>query len=114
MSIYGRRGVDQRPQVLWRRRSVFVAVVLAVMIGSTVSVLAATGSPSAKRSYACVAGSHKTLNLTRAGAPCPSGQRKIAFGEGERGLTGAVGAVDAKGATGSRGATGAAGAEGKA
>ena len=76
----------KRPQVLWRRRSVFVAVVLAVMIGSTVSVLAATGSPSAKRYYACVAGRYKTLNLTTAGAACPGGQRKISFGEGERGL----------------------------
>jgi BclB C-terminal domain-containing protein len=103
----------KRPQVLWRRRSVFVAVVLAVMIGSTVSVLAATGSPSAKRYYACVAGRYKTLNLTTAGAACPGGQRKISFGEGERGLTGAAGAAGAKGATGSKGATGAAGPEGK-
>jgi BclB C-terminal domain-containing protein len=103
----------KRPQVLWRRRSVFVAVVLAVMIGSTVSVLAATGSPSAKRYYACVAGRYKTLNLTTAGAACPRGQRKISFGEGERGLTGAAGAAGAKGATGSKGATGAAGPEGK-
>jgi BclB C-terminal domain-containing protein len=103
----------KRPHVLWRRRSVFVAVVLAVMIGSTVSVLAATGSSSAKRYYACVAGRYKTLNLTTAGADCPGGQRKISFGEGERGLTGATGAAGAKGATGSKGATGAAGAEGK-
>jgi BclB C-terminal domain-containing protein len=105
--------MDKRPQVLWRRRSVFVAVVLAVMIGSTVSVLAATGSPSAKRYYACVAGRYKTLNLTTAGAACPGGQRKISFGEGERGLTGAAGAAGAKGANGSKGATGAAGPEGK-
>jgi BclB C-terminal domain-containing protein len=105
--------MDKRPQVLWRRRSVFVAVVLAVMIGSTVSVLAATGSSSAKRYYACVAGRYKTLNLTTAGAACPGGQRKISFGEGERGLTGAAGAGGAKGATGSKGATGAAGPEGK-
>jgi BclB C-terminal domain-containing protein len=103
----------KRPRVLWRRRSVFVAVVLAVMIGSTVSVLAATGSSSAKRYYACVAGRYKTLNLTTAGAACPGGQRKISFGEGERGLTGAAGAAGAKGATGSKGATGAAGPEGK-
>ncbi|MCW2979653.1 MAG: hypothetical protein JWO14_1380 [Solirubrobacterales bacterium] len=103
----------KRPQVLWRRRSVFVAVVLAVMIGSTVSVLAATGSSSAKRYYACVAGRYKTLNLTTAGAACPGGQRKISFGEGERGLTGAAGAAGAKGANGSKGATGAAGPEGK-
>jgi BclB C-terminal domain-containing protein len=105
--------MDKRPQVLWRRRSVFVAVVLAVMIGSTVSVLAATGSSTAKRYYACVAGRYKTLNLTTAGAACPGGQRKISFGEGERGLTGAAGAGGAKGATGSKGATGAAGPEGK-
>jgi BclB C-terminal domain-containing protein len=105
--------MDKRPQVLWRRRSVFVAVVLAVMIGSTVSVLAATGSPSAKRYYACVAGRYKTLNLTTAGAACPGGQRKISFGEGERGLTGAAGAAGAKGANGSKGAAGAAGPEGK-
>lgn len=106
--------MDKRPQVLWRRRSVFVAVVLAVMIGSTVSVLAATGSPSAKRYYACVAGRYKTLNLTTAGATCPGGQRKISFGEGERGLNGAAGATGPKGAAGSKGATGAVGPEGKA
>jgi BclB C-terminal domain-containing protein len=106
--------MDKRPQVLWRRRSVFVAVVLAVMIGSTVSVLAATGSPSAKRYYACIAGRYKTLNLTTAGATCPGGQRKISFGEGERGLSGAAGATGPKGAAGSKGATGAAGPEGKA
>ncbi len=105
--------MDKRPQVLWRRRSVFVAVVLAVMIGSTVSVLAATGSPSAKRYYACVAGHYKTLNLTTADATCPGGQRKISFGEGERGLRGATGAAGAKGAAGSKGATGAPGPEGK-
>lgn len=104
----------KRPQILWRRRSVFVAVVLAVMIGSTVSVLAATGSSSAKLYYACVAGRYKTLNLTTAGAACPGGQRKISFGEGERGLTGAAGAAGAKGATGPKGAAGAAGPEGKA
>jgi BclB C-terminal domain-containing protein len=92
---------------------VFVAVVLAVMIGSTVSVLAATGSPSAKRYYACIAGRYKTLNLTTAGATCPGGQRKISFGEGERGLNGATGATGPKGAAGSKGATGAAGPEGK-
>jgi len=105
--------VDQRPQILWRRRSVFVAVVLAVMIGSTVSVLAATGSSSAKRYYACVAGSHKTLNLTSADATCPKGQRKISFGDGERGPRGATGAAGAKGAVGPKGATGATGPEGK-
>jgi len=87
----------------------FVAVVLAVMIGSTISVLAATGTPSAKRYYACVAGSHKTLNLTSADATCPNGQRKISFGDGERGPRGAAGA---KGATGPKGATGAAGKAG--
>jgi BclB C-terminal domain-containing protein len=92
---------------------VFVAVVLAVMIGSTVSVLAATGSSSAKRYYACVAGSHKTLNLTSAEATCPLGQRKIALGGGERGPRGATGAAGAKGAAGSKGATGATGPEGK-
>jgi BclB C-terminal domain-containing protein len=102
--------MDKRPQVLWRRRSVFVGVVLAVMIGSTVSVLAATGSPSAKHYYACIAGRYKTLNLTTAGATCPEGQRKISFGEGERGLKGAAGL---KGTAGSKGATGAAGPEGK-
>jgi BclB C-terminal domain-containing protein len=107
------RAWSNAPQVLWRSRSVFVAVVLAVMIGSTVSVLAATGSPSGKRYYACVAGRYKTLNLTTAGAACPGGQRRISFGEGERGLTGAAGAGGAKGATGSKGATGAAGPEGK-
>lgn len=105
--------MDQRPHILWRRRSVFVAVVLAVMIGSTVSVLAATGSSSAKRYYACVAGSHKTLNLTSAEATCPNGQRKISFGDGERGPRGATGAAGAKGATGPKGATGATGPEGK-
>ncbi|HEX4731204.1 MAG TPA: exosporium glycoprotein BclB-related protein [Solirubrobacterales bacterium] len=110
MSIDEREGMDKRPQVLWRRRSVFVGVVLAVMIGSTVSVLAATGSPSAKRYYACIAGHYKTLNLTTAGATCPEGQRKISFGEGERGLKGAAGL---KGTAGSKGAIGAAGPEGK-
>jgi BclB C-terminal domain-containing protein len=114
MSIDEREGMDKRPQVLWRRRSVFVAVVLAVMIGSTVSVLAATGSPSAKRYYACVAGRYKTLNLTTAGATCPEGQRKISFGEGGRGLNGAAGATGPKGQAGSKGATGAPGPEGKA
>lgn len=106
--------MDQRPQILWRRRSVFVAVVLAVMIGSTVSVLAATGSSSAKRYYACVAGIHKTLNLTSAEATCPDGQRKISFGDGERGPRGATGATGPKGAAGPKGATGATGPEGKA
>jgi BclB C-terminal domain-containing protein len=114
MSIDEREGMDKRPKILWRRRSVFVAVVLAVMIGSTVSVLAATGSPSAKRYYACVAGRYKTLNLTTAGATCPAGQRKISFGEGGRGLNGAAGATGPKGSAGSKGAAGAAGPEGKA
>jgi BclB C-terminal domain-containing protein len=113
MSIDEREGMDKRPKILWRRRSVFVAVVLAVMIGSTVSVLAATGSPSAKRYYACVAGRYKTLNLTTAGATCPAGQRKISFGEGGRGSNGAAGATGPKGSAGSKGATGAAGPEGK-
>jgi BclB C-terminal domain-containing protein len=116
----GREGMDTRPRILWRRRSLFVAVVIAVIIGSTVSVFAATGSSSPERYFACVAGSHKTLNLTSADANCPAGQRKISFGAaglGARGATGAPGATGpagAKGATGPKGATGATGAEGKA
>jgi BclB C-terminal domain-containing protein len=112
--------MDTRPRILWRRRSLFVAVVIAVIIGSTVSVFAATGSSSPERYFACVAGSHKTLNLTSADANCPAGQRKISFGaaghgaRGAAGAPGATGPAGAKGATGPRGATGATGAEGKA
>ena len=60
--------MDNRPRFHWRRRSVFVTVFLVVMIASAISVLAATGSTSGKRYYACVAGQFKTLNLTTADA----------------------------------------------
>jgi Collagen triple helix repeat (20 copies) len=92
---------------------------LFLVVGSAAYASADQGgtSPAPKKTYACVAGEHRTLNLTSAGHACPNSQEKIAVGgatgpRGPRGKAGAPGKPGAKGTAGTAGPKGADGAKG--
>jgi hypothetical protein len=104
--------------VLRRHAVAFTALFLLVGGVAYASVDQATTSAVSKKLYACVAGDHRTLNLTASGQTCPNGQSKVSWdagsARGARGPAGAAGKAGARGATGAAGATGATGAVGPA
>jgi hypothetical protein len=110
------------PKVLTMlRRHAVAFAALFLLLGSTAYAVAdqATSSGAPKKMlYACVAGDHRTLNLTTAERPCPNGQRKVSWNaggtRGARGLAGAAGKTGAQGARGSVGPAGPAGPKGDA
>jgi hypothetical protein len=93
---------------LLRRHAVAFAA-LFLLLGSAAYAAAnnATTSTTPKRIYACVAGGHRTLNLTTAERTCPNGQSKISWiaagRHATRGPAGATGKTGAQGATGDSG-----------
>lgn len=100
-----------RRNLLW-----FVAILLSLGASSWAIASGVTSDSAKKRAriYACVPKvKPKTMVLSRAGASCPRGQRKISWNaKGPRGAQGPVGPVGPDGATGPEGATGPQGATG--
>jgi hypothetical protein len=106
-----------------RRGSVVVlAAIATALVLAGIGYAASGGFQSTPRSahrqqiYACVTMRFHTLNLTTAGATCPSGQQKISWNvvgaAGPKGPGGARGPRGARGGAGQNGAAGAAGAAG--
>jgi hypothetical protein len=101
--------------VLRRHAVAFTALFLLVGGVAYASVDQASTSAVSKKLYACVAGDHRTLNLTASGQTCPNGQSKVSWDAGSsRGARGPAGAKGKDGARGATGATGAVGAAGPA
>lgn len=101
--------------VLLRRHAVAFTAVFLLMGGSAYAAIdSATSAKASKRMlYACVTGTHETLNLGSAEQTCPDGQRKISWNAtGEAGARGAAGKPGPQGAAGVKGEAGAAGARG--
>jgi hypothetical protein len=99
--------------VLRRHAVAFTALFLLVGGVAYASVGPAGTSAVSKKLYACVAGDHRTLNLTTSGQACPNGQSKVSWDAGSaRGARGPAGKAGARGATGAAGAAGTAGATG--
>src|SRR5581483_8440487 len=102
-----------------RRSGVTVIAVAAAVVSAAGISYAATGgfagahTARASRIYACVTARFSTLNLTTAGAVCPSGEQKISWNaEGPRGARGPRGLNGRAGRRGLMGATGPQGLQG--
>jgi hypothetical protein len=94
---YDRQGGRIRAYV---NRHAIGLLALFVALGGT-SYAVTSGGRDSPRLYACVAGGHKTLNLTSASQPCPNGQRKISWSQrGPRGPAGPAGSNGPPGASG--------------
>src|ERR1700729_395317 len=98
---------------MWRglagylRQHHLALVALFIALGGTSYAAIERGSSSPGRLYACLARPYQTLNLTKASAICPRGQRKISWNRvGRPGVRGAVGPAGSKGDTGAVGPTG--------
>jgi hypothetical protein len=111
---------------LLRRHAVSFAALFLLLGSAAYAAAGPAGTGAApktpKKIHACVAGDHRTLNLTTAKRTCPKGQTKISWNPGGRrgargltgltGLTGQAGARGAGGPDGPKGANGATGPQG--
>lgn len=103
-------------------RFVLAVCAAALLLGAPAALAASAdvsdgiAAAGAMRIYACVAGDHRTLNLTTKNAHCPRRQTKIAWNvtgvEGKRGPKGSTGSKGSTGAQGPAGSAGAAGTKG--